>query len=76
MDLFLIRIIMIIGMEKRWKFSNIYSLSIGQGELLVTPLQMANFASILANRGFYYDPSLILEIDGKPISNPKKILYK
>ena len=58
--------------KNRWKFSNIYSLSIGQGELLVTPLQMANFASILANRGFYYDPSLILEIDGKPISNPKK----
>ena len=58
--------------KNRWKFSNIYSLSIGQGELLVTPLQMANFASILANRGFYYDPSLILEIDGKPINNTKK----
>ena len=50
----------------RWKFSNVYSLSIGQGELLVTPLQMANFAAIMANRGFYYNPNLILEINGKP----------
>ena len=37
----------------RWKFSNIYSLSIGQGELLVTPLQMANLAAIIANKGFF-----------------------
>ena len=56
----------------RWKFSNIYSLSIGQGELLVTPLQMANFAAIMANRGYYIDPNLILEIDGEKIS-PKKL---
>jgi len=48
--------------EKRWKFSNIYSLSIGQGETLVTPLQMANLASIIANRGFYYAPHIIKSI--------------
>ena len=36
--------------KNRWKFSNVYSLSIGQGELLVTPIQMANFAAIMANR--------------------------
>ncbi len=43
----------------RWKFSNIYSLSIGQGELLVTPMQMANLGAVLANRGFYYEPHLV-----------------
>ena len=48
----------------RWKFSNVYSLSIGQGELLVTPLQMANLASIISNRGYYYEPNLIMEVDG------------
>jgi penicillin-binding protein 2 len=48
--------------ENRWKFSNIYSLSIGQGETLVTPLQMANLAAIIANRGFYYIPHIIKSI--------------
>ncbi|MBS0000804.1 MAG: peptidoglycan glycosyltransferase [Cyclobacteriaceae bacterium] len=48
--------------ENRWKFSNIYSLSIGQGETLVTPLQMANLAAIIANRGFYFMPHIIKSI--------------
>lgn len=56
----------------RWKFSNIYSLSIGQGELLVTPIQMANFASILANRGYYYNPSIVTHINNFKIENRKK----
>lgn len=47
----------------RWKFSNIYSLSIGQGEVLVTPLQMANLGATLANRGYYYVPHIIKSID-------------
>ena len=48
--------------NKPWKFSNIYSLAIGEGENLVVPLQMANFAAIVANRGFYYKPHLIKTI--------------
>ena len=48
--------------KERWKFSNIYSLSIGQGELLVTPLQMANLGVILANRGHYYTPHLVRKV--------------
>ena len=51
----------------RWKFSNIYSLSIGQGELLVTPIQMANLAAIIANRGFYYNPNIVLEIGNEKV---------
>ncbi len=52
-----------------WKYSNIYSISIGEGENLVVPLQMANFACILANRGFYYTPHLVKGIgqDKKPV---------
>jgi penicillin-binding protein 2 len=52
-----------------WKFSNIYSIAIGEGENLVVPLQMANFASIIANRGFYYTPHLIKSIgdSGQPL---------
>ena len=39
-----------------WRSMTIRSLSIGQGELLVTPLQLANLSALIANRGFYYDP--------------------
>ena len=48
----------------RWKYSTIYSLSIGQGEMLVTPLQMANLAAVFANKGYYYTPHLVKAIDG------------
>ncbi|AHM61754.1 penicillin-binding protein 2 [Flammeovirgaceae bacterium 311] len=46
----------------QWKFSNIYSLAIGQGELGVSPLQMANLACIIANKGYYYTPHLVKSI--------------
>ncbi|MCZ6899732.1 MAG: penicillin-binding transpeptidase domain-containing protein [Bacteroidetes bacterium] len=46
----------------RWKFSNIYSLAIGQGELGFSPLQIANFTTIIANRGYYIKPHLIKAI--------------
>ncbi|MTI21014.1 peptidoglycan glycosyltransferase [Fulvivirga sp. RKSG066] len=52
-----------------WKYSNIYSIAIGEGENLVVPLQMANFASIVANRGYYYIPHLVKSIgdNGSPL---------
>lgn len=53
----------------RWAFSTIYSLSIGQGELSVTPLQLANFAAILANRGHYFNPHLVKHIAEDSIAN-------
>ncbi len=43
----------------RWKSIWIRSLGIGQGELLVTNLQIANLAAIIANRGYYYTPHLV-----------------
>jgi penicillin-binding protein 2 len=55
--------------ENRWKWSTINSISIGQGEILISPLQMANYAAIIANRGYYYRPHVIKSIgeDGKPL---------
>lgn len=47
----------------RWAYPTIYSLSIGQGELEVTPLQVANLAAIIANRGYYITPHLVKEIE-------------
>jgi len=55
--------------QHRWNGHTIISLAIGQGELGVTPIQMANFSAILANRGWYYTPHVIKEIDGRPITD-------
>lgn len=49
----------------RWKSSTIISLAIGQGELGITPLQMANAACIVANKGYYYVPHIVKEIGYK-----------
>ena len=49
---------------KSWKSSTVISLSIGQGEILLTPIQIANTAAIMANRGWYITPHLIKKIDG------------
>ncbi len=58
-----------------WAFSTIYSLSIGQGEIGIVPLQMANLAVILANRGYFYTPHFIKKIE-KTNSIPKKFKQK
>jgi penicillin-binding protein 2 len=60
----------------RWKYSTIYSLSIGQGEMTVTPLQMANLAAVFANKGYYYIPHLVKAIDGDPSKIPGKFQIK
>ena len=51
----------------KWGSAFTISLSIGQGELGITPLQMANVMAIVANRGFYYKPHLIKAIGDKKI---------
>ncbi len=53
--------------ENHWRASTIISLAIGQGELLSTPLQMANIECTIANRGYYYKPHLIKAIGDKQI---------
>ena len=52
---------------QNWGPSNCISLGIGQGELLVTPIQLANYTAILANRGYFYTPHIIKNIQ-KPLS--------
>lgn len=42
-----------------WNAMTVRSLSIGQGEILVTPLQLANVAAAIGNEGFYYEPHYI-----------------
>ena len=53
----------------RWGALTTLSNSIGQGEILVTPIQLANMISVVANKGYYYTPHVIKNIDGDSISN-------
>src|SRR6056297_243595 len=57
--------------DNRWSSSYIISNAIGQGEILATPVQLANMTAAIANKGFYYTPHILKKIEGKPISNPK-----
>lgn len=48
-----------------WSSCTIASLGIGQGEIQVTPLQMANAVCMIANRGYYYTPHFVKSIEGE-----------
>ncbi|MEX1189168.1 MAG: penicillin-binding protein 2 [Bacteroidia bacterium] len=47
----------------RWSPISVISLAIGQGEMGVTPLQMANYAATISNRGWFYRPHIIKSIE-------------
>lgn len=50
-----------------WRSTAIVSNSIGQGEVLMTPIQLANMMAAVANRGHYYTPHIIKKIEGEVI---------
>ncbi len=50
-----------------WNGLTVISISIGQGEVNLTPLQIANLGATIANRGYYYTPHLVREIEGGEI---------
>lgn len=62
--------------SKAWKAPNVISISIGQGEVTLTPLQIANLGATIANRGTYIIPHIVKEIEGEEIDikyrTPKK----
>lgn len=49
----------------RWKAMNVVSLAIGQGEIGTTPIQLANMTAAIANRGHFYTPHIVKEIEGE-----------
>ena len=57
--------------KERWAFSTIYSNSIGQGEVTVVPIQMANLAAIVANRGYYITPHMVRFYGPDSVRNEK-----
>lgn len=60
----------------RWNGSSTISNAIGQGEILTTPIQLANFTGAIANRGFFYTPHILKEVDNKPIEDKNYIEKK
>lgn len=54
---------------ENWKAANIISISIGQGEITATPLQVANLAATIANRGYYYTPHVVRKIQDTPLDS-------
>lgn len=52
---------------KNWNPLSVVSISIGQGEVTATPLQIANLAATIANRGFFYVPHVAHKVQGEQI---------
>ncbi|MGB1283258.1 MAG: penicillin-binding transpeptidase domain-containing protein, partial [Polaribacter sp.] len=60
----------------RWNGSTIISNAIGQGEVLTTPIQLANVTAAIANKGFFFTPHIVKKIDKNPIDNPNYTVAK
>lgn len=50
-----------------WNGLTVISISIGQGEVTATPLQIANLGATIANRGYYYVPHVVKKVEGEPL---------
>ena len=53
-----------------WNASTNISNAIGQGEVQTTPIQLANFTAAIANKGYFFTPHILKNIDKRPIENP------
>ncbi|WP_298516904.1 penicillin-binding protein 2 [uncultured Kordia sp.] len=56
--------------HNKWHVLNTISNAIGQGQVELTPIQLANMTAAIANRGHYYTPHIIKKIDNEPIDDP------
>ena len=57
--------------KDRWKSLTVISLAIGQAEMGITPLQLANVSATIANRGFFYTPHLVKRINSSDEIDPR-----
>ena len=58
--------------KKDWSGLTIISISIGQGEVNLTPLQIANLGATIANRGYYITPHVVKAVKGQPLDEKYK----
>ncbi len=59
-----------------WNASTNISNAIGQGEVLATPIQLANFTAAVTNKGYFYTPHILKKIENKLIDNSKYTIPK
>ena len=57
--------------KDRWRSLSIISLAIGQGEIGITPVQLANLSALIANKGYYYTPHVVRAIGSENEKNTK-----
>lgn len=57
--------------KNRWRSMTIISLGIGQGEIGITPIQLANLSALIANKGWFYTPHIVRAIGHKDSLNVK-----
>ena len=53
--------------HKSWNGLTVISIAIGQGEVNLTPLQIANLGATIANRGYFYTPHVVRKVQGLPL---------
>lgn len=58
--------------EDRWSANSIISVAIGQGEVLATPLQIANLGATIANRGWYFTPHIVKSVEDTVLQDEYK----
>lgn len=62
--------------NKHWNALTIISNSIGQGEVTLTPLQIANLGATIANRGYYITPHVVKDIEGYGIDTTYTVKHR
>ncbi|GGF09466.1 penicillin-binding protein 2 [Chishuiella changwenlii] len=62
--------------EGVWNPYRIIFNGMGQGDINTTPLQMANYTAAIANKGFFYTPHIVHQIDGKPLTDSTYMVKK
>jgi penicillin-binding protein 2 len=60
----------------RWKSLNVVSISIGQGEVIATSMQIANLCACIANRGYWITPHMVKSIEDIPLDDKYKVIHQ
>ncbi len=58
-----------------WNGLTVISISIGQGEVNLTPLQIANLGATIANRGYYITPHVVKKVEGEPLDTTYSVRH-
>lgn len=61
---------------KVWSPLSVISIAIGQGEVTLTPLQIANLGATIANRGYYITPHVVKEVEGGQLADSLLVKHK